>query len=83
MDSTSARKFAIEFSLRGREWRSPSGETKYFTTLDVWKLDLIGERRPAASGGSDVFGQRVEGDDIPFASCSIADEPSAIAKVLR
>jgi hypothetical protein len=29
---------AIEFSLRGREWRSPSGEVKYFNSLDVWKI---------------------------------------------
>jgi hypothetical protein len=29
----------IEFSLRGREWRSPQGETKYFNSLDVWKIE--------------------------------------------
>ncbi len=29
----------IEFSLRGREWRSPSGEIKYFNSLDVWKIE--------------------------------------------
>jgi hypothetical protein len=29
----------IEFSLRGREWRSPSGELKYFNSLDVWKIE--------------------------------------------
>jgi single-stranded DNA-binding protein len=30
---------SIEFSLRGREWRSPSGEVKYFNSLDVWRLE--------------------------------------------
>lgn len=29
----------IEFSLRGREWKSPQGELKYFNSLDVWKLE--------------------------------------------
>jgi hypothetical protein len=29
----------IDFSLRGREWKSPSGETKYFNSLDVWKVE--------------------------------------------
>jgi hypothetical protein len=29
----------VEFSLRGREWRSPAGETKYFNSLDVWKVE--------------------------------------------
>lgn len=29
----------IEFSLRGREWRSPKGEVKYFNSLDVWRIE--------------------------------------------
>jgi hypothetical protein len=32
----------IEFSLRGREWRSPQGDVKYFNSLDVWKLERAG-----------------------------------------
>lgn len=38
----------IEFSLRGREWKSPSGELKYFNSLDVWKVEA---RRAGASNG--------------------------------
>ena len=29
----------VEFSLRGREWKSPSGEVKYFNSLDVWTIE--------------------------------------------
>jgi len=29
----------VEFSLRGREWTSPSGEVRYFTSLDVWGVE--------------------------------------------
>ena len=36
----------LEFSLRGREWRSPKGEVKYFNSLDVWRIE------PARAGGS-------------------------------
>ena len=36
----------LEFSLRGREWRSPKGEVKYFNSLDVWRIE------PARGGGS-------------------------------
>ena len=32
----------VEFSLRGREWKSPSGEVKYFNSLDVWNIDRAG-----------------------------------------
>ena len=31
----------VEFQLRGREWQSPQGETKYFNSLDTWKIDRI------------------------------------------
>jgi hypothetical protein len=36
----------VTFNVRGREWRSPQGETKYFNSLDVWKLEAA---RPAES----------------------------------
>ena len=32
----------VEFSLRGREWTSPSGDVKYFNSLDVWSIDSTG-----------------------------------------
>jgi hypothetical protein len=43
----------IEFSLRGREWRSPQGELKYFNSLDVWKLEAARSTRArsATNGG--------------------------------
>ena len=29
----------VSFNLRGREWTSPTGEVKYFNTLDAWKIE--------------------------------------------
>jgi len=46
----------IKFSLRGREWRSPSGELKYFNSLDVWKIE------PARAGRGTSAGRRDSGD---------------------
>src|ERR1700704_5308887 len=40
----------IDFSLRGREWRGPQGEVKYFNSLDVWKVEPASERRRDARG---------------------------------
>jgi hypothetical protein len=31
----------IEYNLRGREWTNPQGETKYFNTLEVWKVGRV------------------------------------------
>jgi len=68
----------VEFSLRGREWRSPSGEVKYFNSLDVWKIEPARAARGQRAGGGDPrdiemppridesqFG-RGDTDDIPF-----------------
>jgi hypothetical protein len=35
---------SIDFSLRGREWKSPKGEIKFFNSLDVWEVT---DRAPA------------------------------------
>lgn len=32
----------VSTNLRGREWISPSGETKYFNTLEAWKIEKVG-----------------------------------------
>jgi single-strand DNA-binding protein len=39
----------VTFNLRGREWKSPQGETKFFNSLDVWKLEAA--RAGAEDGG--------------------------------
>ena len=49
----------VEFSLRGREWRSPSGETKYFNSLDVWKVEPArGQANVSARGSYNGGGSR-------------------------
>ncbi len=49
----------IDFSLRGREWRSPQGEVKYFNSLDVWKVEA------AQTGRRDTRGRGASYDDAP------------------
>jgi hypothetical protein len=41
---------SIEFNLRGREWTSPKGETKYFNSLEVWRLEKAGSGTGAFRG---------------------------------
>jgi hypothetical protein len=56
----------VEFSLRGREWTSPSGEVRYFTSLDVWSVERAAdgprgdEPPPPEDEGPPPF------DDPPF-----------------
>lgn len=42
----------LEFNLRGREWKSPQGDVKYFNSLDVWRIEGTRERaRPRRDQG--------------------------------
>lgn len=50
----------IDFSLRGREWKSPSGEIKYFNSLDCWKVEPA--RANASNGRRNA---RDTGDGMP------------------
>ena len=33
------QEIKVFFNLRGREWQSPQGETKYFNTVEAWKIE--------------------------------------------
>lgn len=70
---------ACTFDLRGREWAGPNG-VKVFNTLALWKVEVLTKAPAAGPSSGGGFGAQ---DDIPFASCDISAEPSAIAKVLR
>lgn len=51
----------IEFSLRGREWRNPQGDVKYFNSLDVWRVEAA-----QAGGRREMRGRGPGGyDDAP------------------
>ncbi|TAE50933.1 MAG: DUF3127 domain-containing protein [Bacteroidetes bacterium] len=63
----------VDFNLRGREWKSPQGEIKYFNTLEAWRVvTAAAESSPAMEAplspppymsGSDLEGGA---DDLPF-----------------
>ena len=56
----------VEFSLRGREWKSPRGEIKYFNSLDVCTLERAGASSDAPPLHLDDAPPPKDEDDIPF-----------------
>lgn len=63
----------VEFSLRGREWTSPKGEVRYFTSLETWSVEPVGAGASAGEPGFDAgdpgFGEPPppsDDDEIPF-----------------
>jgi hypothetical protein len=55
----------LEFSLRGREWKSPRGELKYFNSLDVWTMQRTGDAAGVAPSAFDDPPPPTD-DDVPF-----------------
>lgn len=51
---------SLEINLRGREWKSPKGELKYFNTIECWKVDVIGSAPVMKSLSAPIV------DDLPF-----------------
>jgi hypothetical protein len=57
----------VEFSLRGREWKSPKGELRYFNSLDVWTLESLEAGSRAGRRAADPDEPPPPGDeDVPF-----------------
>ena len=65
----------ISINLRGREWVNPQGETKYFNSVQGWRIENLQAQQPAAGmppvAPVDAFEptsdfKEEEHDDLPF-----------------
>ena len=63
----------ISINLRGREWTNPQGETKYFNSIQGWRIETLQEEVPGvpptppmeAFEPADDLSEE-EYDDLPF-----------------
>lgn len=58
-------EITVHFNLRGREWTSPTGEVKFFNTLEAWRIEAGAGAAPKASAPAAVIEASQE-DDLPF-----------------
>lgn len=64
----------VGINLRGREWTNPQGETKYFNSIQGWKIKKIGEApAPKEAAKQDIEKiantatfKEEDHDDLPF-----------------
>ncbi len=66
----------ISINLRGREWVNPQGETKYFNSIQGWRIESLQPAAPANSSAptappTDTFEPATDfseedHDDLPF-----------------
>jgi translation initiation factor IF-3 len=51
----------VHINLRGREWINPEGESKYFNTIQGWRIETLTD-----AGSPIVENGKTEEDDLPF-----------------
>jgi hypothetical protein len=63
----------ISINLRGREWVSPQNETKYFNSIQGWRIEKMNDQSPPPSIDSvqefettTDFNLSEDEDDLPF-----------------
>ena len=67
----------VSINLRGREWVNPQGETKYFNSIQGWRIERMAAAAPAgapempAMPAAEAFApatdfKEEEHDDLPF-----------------
>ena len=66
----------VSINIRGREWVSPQGETKYFNSIQGWRIEKMQAEAPSAAQmplmpASEAFEpatnfKEEEHDDLPF-----------------
>lgn len=60
---------AVGINIRGREWVNPEGETKYFNSIQGWRIDAIDNNVSASAESMSVQAAIQEtgtDDDLPF-----------------
>lgn len=55
----------VSLNIRGRKWDSPQGETKYFNTLEAWKIERVGGATQQQAQPNQTPANEEE-DDLPF-----------------
>ena len=66
----------VSINLRGREWINPQGETKFFNSIQGWRIEKVQEEDPSApqipqtlaseSSEPATNFKEEEDDDLPF-----------------
>ncbi|MDQ3534716.1 MAG: DUF3127 domain-containing protein [Bacteroidota bacterium] len=62
----------VQFNLKGRKWTDPKGETKYFNSLQAWKVQSAGNKAPEnvdqsfSSQSTTSWSSNEEENDLPF-----------------
>ena len=63
-------KVEVSINLRGREWKSPTGEIKYFNTIEGWQINAV--QSAVENKGREALRETIihesnfDNEDLPF-----------------
>src|SRR4051812_14815180 len=44
----------VFFNIRGREWKNPQNEIKYFNSLEAWRLEAGSKSQSSSASSADI-----------------------------
>ena len=63
-------EITVHFQLKGREWKNPQGEIKFFNSLDVFKVERASTNSSSSTISEPSFNNETlvatPDDDLPF-----------------
>jgi len=66
-DIVEGQEVNVKINLRGRSWTNPQGVTKYFTSINGWKIDVVESVAvPTPPQIPTPAEQAAADDDLPF-----------------
>ena len=59
---------SIGINLRGKEWINPQGETKYFNSIQGWKISKLEANKEGLEKAKEMIDKVMpaDDDDLPF-----------------
>ena len=63
---TEGQEVKVSINLRGREWVNPQGETKYFNSIQGWRIEKAQAEAPTAPQMQSTNTKEEEHEDLPF-----------------
>ena len=56
----------VSINLRGREWVNPQGETKYFNSIQGWRIERAGDAIPEQPRNDQPLPGEDDDDPLPY-----------------
>lgn len=68
-------EITVHFLLKGREWKNPQGEIKYFNSLDVFRVEKIIRRNASQQESEEPASKRKQQEEPTFSNETLLPTP--------